>query len=156
MTVIKSLALLSTLLLAVAPRGVAAETAVPPSASQAAGASLQVTFDGMKTPTGRVLAVLFDSEAAYGGQAGPVHALQLEIVDGKAAATVAGLKPGRYALRAVHDVDGDGRMSTNPFGMPTEPFAFSNNAKGRMGPPAWEAAAFDVGPTGAVQTIILD
>jgi uncharacterized protein (DUF2141 family) len=52
-------------------------------------------------------------------------------------------------------VDGDGRMGTNPFGMPTEPYAASNNARGEMGPPAWSDAAFEVsGET--IQTITID
>jgi uncharacterized protein (DUF2141 family) len=59
-------------------------------------------------------------------------------------ATFNGLAPGQYAIRAFHDVDGDGKMGANPFGIPTEPYAFSNNAAGVMGPPKWSAAAFEV------------
>ena len=67
-----------------------------------------------------------------------------------------GLKPGRYAVRAFHDVDGDGKLSVNPFGAPTEPVAFSNNARPMMGPAAWTDAAFEVGPGGAVHLITID
>ena len=43
-------------------------------------------------------------------------------------------------------------LHTQLSGMPVEPFAFSNNAVGNMGPAKWEAAAFEIaGPT--VQTI---
>ena len=57
-------------------------------------------------------------------------------------------------MRAFHDVNGDGRMNTNPFGMPTEPFAFSNNARGNMGPASWDRAEFAA--AGAVaQTIVI-
>ena len=49
---------------------------------------------------------------------------------------------------------GDGQMNRNPFGMPTEPYAFSNNAVGNMGPADWDRARFAVsGPT--AQTITL-
>ncbi len=41
-------------------------------------------------------------------------------------------------------MNGDGEMNTNPFGMPTEPFGFSNNAVGNMGPASWARAHFAV------------
>ena len=57
-------------------------------------------------------------------------------------------------MKAFHDVDDDGAMATNPFGMPIEPYAFSNNAVGNMGPAGWDRAHFSVsGDT--VQTINL-
>jgi len=52
--------------------------------------------------------------------------------------------PGQYAVRLFHDVNGNGQFDTNPFGIPTEPFAFSNNARGRFGPATWEEAVFTV------------
>ena len=55
-------------------------------------------------------------------------------------------------MKAFHDVNGDGEMNTNPFGMPIEPYAFSNNAVGNMGPARWEQARFTVTGT-AAQTI---
>ena len=69
---------------------------------------------------------------------------------------ITGLAPGRYAIKAFHDVDGDGRMGTNPFGMPTEPYAASNNARGNMGPPAWSDAAFEVPAGETAQSITID
>ena len=149
MTLIKT-ALLSTLLLTAAPAAGRAE-AVPAKA----GATLTVTFTGLKTPAGRILAALFDSEAAYAGR-GSGRGLLAEVEGGRASVTVPGLQPGRYAVRAFHDLDGDGKLSLNPFGMPTEPFAFSNNAQGSMGPAKWADAAFEVGPGGAVHTVTID
>ena len=35
-------------------------------------------------------------------------------------------------------------MNKNWIGMPKEPFGFSNDAKGRMGPPDFEDASFEV------------
>ena len=63
--------------------------------------------------------------------------------------------PGRYGIRLFHDVDGNGELNTNIMGIPTEPYGFSNNAPPRFGPPSFKAAAFDIGLTGATQTISL-
>ena len=54
------------------------------------------------------------------------------------------LPAGDYAVKAFHDIDGDGEMDVNPFGMPVEPYAFSNNAVGNMGPAGWDQARFAV------------
>ena len=59
------------------------------------------------------------------------------------------------AIKAFHDIDGNGQMGVNPFGQPVEPFAFSNDAPANMGPASWSAAAFDLADAGAVQTIVI-
>jgi len=66
-----------------------------------------------------------------------------------------GVVPGQYAIRLFHDVNGNGQLDTNPFGMPTEPFAFSNNARGRFGPATWADAAFTVTAGANVQEIAI-
>ena len=54
------------------------------------------------------------------------------------------MPPGRLALNVAHDLNGNGRLDMNAMRMPTEPFAFSNNATGMFGPPKFEAAQFEV------------
>ena len=156
MPLIKTSALLSTLLMGLA--GLPAEAAGRPAGAPDGGASLKLSFEGIKAPTGQVLAAVSEGEAAYAGRGTPAQTLPLALAvrGGRATATLTGLKPGRYAVRAFHDVNGDGKMSTNPFGMPTEPFAFSNNAKGVMGPASWADAGFEVGPGGAAQTLVFE
>ena len=73
----------------------------------------------------------------------PVAAVTVA-ASGAVVATFENLPAGDYAVKAFHDVDGDGEMDTNPFGMPTEPYAFSNNAVGNMGPARWDRARFAV------------
>jgi uncharacterized protein (DUF2141 family) len=36
------------------------------------------------------------------------------------------------------------KLDTNFFGIPKEQFGFSNNAKGRFGPPSFESASFEL------------
>lgn len=112
--------------------------------AQNAGSSLTVNFTGIEEKQGAILGVLVDSEAAYDGKAAPVRPLRVTADKAEVAAMVDGLAPGIYAIKLFHDVDGDGKMSTNPYGMPVEPFAFSNNAQGNMGPAKWADAKFEV------------
>ena len=142
---------LATSLVAIAAPAFAASAPVTSTASPIV--KLDVRFTGIEAPTGPIMFVIFDSEAAYDGKGAPVRAFAAAVKDGVASQSVDGLPAGRYAIRAFHDIDGDGKMGSNPFGMPTEPFAFSNNAKGNMGPATWAQAAFDVGTASTVQTI---
>lgn len=54
------------------------------------------------------------------------------------------LPEGRYAIKAFHDVNDNGEFDFNMFGIPKEPYGFSNNVMGTMGAPKFEQAAFDV------------
>lgn len=99
------------------------------------------------TETGSVMIALYDSEAAYEGGA-PSRVAHIDIENGERTAVFEGLALGDYGIKAFHDVNNNGKMDTNPFGMPVEPYAFSNNAVGNMGPAKWDRARFTVdGPT---------
>lgn len=114
-------------------------TAVP---AHAGGDTLTLTFD-TGARTGKVMVAVFNSEDAYnGGQ--PVVSAEVDATAEAVVATFNDLPAGDYAVRAFHDVNGDGRMNTNAFGMPVEPYAFSNNAAGVMGPAEWARAHFSV------------
>lgn len=118
----------------------------------AVAADLTVVFPSA-VAEGRIMVAVFDSAEAY--DAGrPVKAAMLDAAAGETRVTFDDLPDGDYAVRAFHDLNADGRMNTNPFGMPTEPFAFSNDAVGNMGPASWDRARFTA--AGAVeQTIAL-
>lgn len=48
------------------------------------------------------------------------------------------LPTGHYAISVFRDTNGNGELDTNFFGIPTEPYGFSNNARGKFGPPSFE------------------
>ncbi|HYI39556.1 MAG TPA: DUF2141 domain-containing protein [Allosphingosinicella sp.] len=66
-----------------------------------------------------------------------------------------GVRPGRYAVMAFHDENNDGRLGRTSIGIPSEGYGFSRDAKGKAGPPAFEQAAVNVPPAGAVVNIHL-
>ena len=134
----------------------AGRAAQPDVASPTALASLTVTFRGLKTPSGTIMVALSDSAEAYSGKAPAAAQATIPVSGDAAVATFSGLRPGTYAIRAFHDLDGDGRLNVNPFGVPTEPYAFSNNARGMMGPAPWDSAAFRLEAGENRQTIDID
>lgn len=125
-------------------------------AAEAPTGTLTVTFEGIKTKTGAVMLSLAGSPEAYDDKAPAAGQSMVPATSSAVTATFTGLAPGRYAIKAFHDVNGDGKMAANPFGMPTEPFAFSNNAHGVMGPAKWADASFEVKAGANTQTISID
>lgn len=53
------------------------------------------------------------------------------------------LPVGQYAVQIIHDRNMNAALDRNLLGIPREPVGFSRDASGRMGPPAFEQAAFE-------------
>lgn len=96
---------------------------------------------------GAVMIALFDDPDAYDGDGEPARAVRVPADALEKRIRFSDLKPGEYAARAFHDRNGDGLLNTNPFGLPTEPFAFSGGAIARFGPPPFSEAKIDA-PSG--------
>jgi uncharacterized protein (DUF2141 family) len=77
--------------------------------------------------------------------------------DRGASARFGDLEPGRYAIVAFLDLDGDGELARTVLGVPREPIAYGNDAKPRFGPPPFEACVVgaDVGESEAGGTVSL-
>jgi uncharacterized protein (DUF2141 family) len=135
--------------------GMAAAT--PPAFAQSTeppAALLTIHVTGLTTTIGPVMLALFDTEAAYRDGKSAPRSVSFNPTRGPLEFTLT-LPTGRYAIKAYHDINGNGRLDTNLFGIPTEPVAFSNNAALHMGPPAWPEASFEVHTGDNLQTIML-
>ncbi|MFC0634034.1 DUF2141 domain-containing protein [Brevundimonas balnearis] len=132
------------------PLMIAAAAAAAPVIAEPSDGSLRLNLD-LGARSGQVMIALFDSPAAYNGQGAPVRQVMVD-ASGDPVAVFEGLPAGRYAAKMFHDVNGDGQMNMNPFGQPVEPYAFTNNAVGNMGPAGWDRAGVEV--NGAVEQTI--
>lgn len=106
-------------------------------------------------PEGRIAIAVYRDADSFRRNRNPVRTLMLDRDGPVTHATITGLAPGRYAIAAFQDLNRDGRLGTNPVGIPNEPFGFSSDARARFGPPSFEAAAFTIEASGASQRIIL-
>jgi uncharacterized protein (DUF2141 family) len=145
----KPLASKTLLLLTAAAAAFATVSAVVPAS---ADPSVTITIVGIKVREGSVLIALHD-EKGWSGAA--LARTKIAVKGDTIIAVLAAPAPGRYGLKLFHDINGNGELDTNLVGIPTEPFGFSNDAPVRFGPPEFAAAGFDVGASGAVQTITL-
>lgn len=106
-------------------------------------ADLRVTVtDGPSAPATLYLALFDSADAFASGQA--LRSQKVEMVDGVAQWVFSDVPAGRYAVKSFADQNGNAKLDTNLIGLPTERYGFSNNARGRMGPPSFDAAAVAV------------
>lgn len=132
----------------------AALALAPAARAQEALGDLTLSFPGLAAKSGKVMIAVYDSGQGWAaGKA--VRVAVANASDAEPSAKIPALPAGTYAVRAFQDVDGDGKMGTNPFGMPVEPYGFSNDAQPNMGPPSFDAAAFAVKAGATTQVLHL-
>jgi uncharacterized protein (DUF2141 family) len=123
-----------------------AALAIPLDCDGSTANKLNVSVTGVKSSSGRVTVTLYLNEpkrflskgGAYGIARAPAQA-------GTTQVCIAIPGPGKYALAVYHDVDGDGRLDRNVIGLPSEPFALSNNPPPRMAVPKIGPSLFTAG-----------
>ena len=126
--------------------------ALPVNASE-----LRITVEGIRSPHGTILIGLYDSLESF------TRAIEFSDKEGflndpnrvaavalranaamKSEVVLTNLDPGQYAIILFHDENGNGKLDTNALGIPTEPYGFSNNVQGFLGPPAFKKAIMQV------------
>ena len=105
---------------------------------------LKVEITGMDTDKGKVFLALYNSEATFLKKSEDTKGENAIVKDKRAIAIFKGLKKGEYAISLFHDENDNNKMDTKIFGIPKEPYGFSNDAKGFMGPPKFKDAKFIV------------
>ncbi|MFH7320519.1 DUF2141 domain-containing protein [Desulfurivibrio sp. D14AmB] len=112
-------------------------------AAQAQASELTVKVTKVESAEGGVYVALYGLEDGFPSR--PCRWCQrVPAQPGTVAVLFPHLPPGRYAVSVYHDVNGNGRLDTNRFGVPTEPYGFSLDARGSFGPPSFEDASFTV------------
>jgi uncharacterized protein (DUF2141 family) len=122
------------------------------AAAHAGDLSVDVTVAGQRQ--GAVRAALFDKADGF-PRGAALRTATAPTVQGKASLQFTGLPPGDYALTAYLDENDNNKLDSNLFGLPTEPYGFSRNARGMAGPPPFADAAFRVEDVALQQTFDL-
>lgn len=108
--------------------------------------SLTVSLSGLRSHEGAVRICVSHQVKPFPACLGKGDDGLLTVVPAaQAEAVIPGLQPGRYAVAVIHDENGNGKLDTNAFGMPTEGFGFSNNPRITFGPPSFATSSLLVG-----------
>ncbi|QOY93719.1 DUF2141 domain-containing protein [Massilia sp. UMI-21] len=122
-------------------------------AGAAGAAELRIQVDDLRSAQGKVMIAVYDSADSFLKR--PARAARVTAEAGTVSAHIKDLPPGEYGIALFHDANDNGRMDSNAMGIPTEDHAFSNNARGNMGPPTFEQVRFALPAAGATATISL-
>lgn len=108
----------------------------PATAAQALDLTVVVT--GARSAKGQVRAAVYDKAEGW-----TKTMLRGEAVAAGERVTLVfrQLPAGTYAVAVYHDENGNGRLDANVIGLPTEPYGFSRDAAGTLGPPRFADAA---------------
>jgi uncharacterized protein (DUF2141 family) len=119
-----------------------------------AAGELRITVKGINSPDGVILIGLYDNAESF------KRAIELSDKEGflndpnrvagaalranialKGAVLFSNLEPSRYAIIVFHDENSNGRLDKTFWGVPTEPYGFSNDARGVLDAPKFDDAA---------------
>ena len=109
----------------------------------AAEADLSVTVTQLVNDGASLNCALFASAQGFPDVRAAVARTTAVVRAGRAECRFKAVAPGIYAVAAFEDRNGNQRLDANWLGVPTEGIAFSRDARGRMGPPGFDAASFD-------------
>ena len=104
---------------------------------------IHIEIQGMRSSKGQVICALYSSAEGFPKRNEKTVAhVNSAISDKQAVCEFRGITPGTYAASVFHDENSNGKLDTNFMGIPREGVGASNNARGHLGPPKFEAAAF--------------
>ncbi|MBM4455271.1 MAG: DUF2141 domain-containing protein [Verrucomicrobia bacterium] len=117
------------------------------SAQENKSGTIQVVIEGVLSGQGQVRVALEKSAKDFdsGSFDTPKYLSRVEDAKGdKVRVTFPAVPYGTYAIKMFQDLDGDGKLKTGFMGAPEEPWGFSNDATGFMGPADFSDAKFEL------------
>ncbi len=103
---------------------------------------LIIEIDNVKEAKGTIWVGIYDSEDNYlVKEKAIVQGFKVERT-GAARFSIPGLPYGTYAVALFHDVNDNGELDRNFFGIPTEPFAFSRPPRTKWRLPTFTEVSF--------------
>lgn len=122
------------------PRPAAAQT----QDSFAAG-ELIIHLTGLPSDQGQAVVLLYRSGDGFPVKEARAWRRESAPIEERAATLhVTGVPYGTYAFTVYQDMNANRKLDTNFIGIPKEPVGVSKNARGRLGPPRWKDANFEL------------
>ena len=107
------------------------------------GSVIHVDVVGLRNNKGQIFCALYASAEGFPkDRQKAIHRDTSSISDKKASCEFSLIEPGTYAVSVFHDENSNAKLDTNFLGIPREGVGASNGAKGHLGPPKFDAAAF--------------
>lgn len=116
-------------------------------------AQLVLEVKGSHECNGTVWFTICDNESEFEDEhGGKLHSAT--IANGRMRVIMDDMVPGFYAIKLFVDKNHNSVLDQGLFGIPKEPYGFSNNAIGAFGPPKFEEARFHLEAGGSHEQVI--
>jgi uncharacterized protein (DUF2141 family) len=103
-----------------------------------------ICVKGLKAKASNIHVAVFDSEVGFPKPELCSQAIVVSVAEDQVSLSLPLPCNQPIAVAVFQDIDGNGSLSKNKFGIPTEPYGFSNDVRGLFGPPSFSQAAFTI------------
>jgi uncharacterized protein (DUF2141 family) len=103
--------------------------------------SLTITINGFSSNEGKATIAIYRVTDEFPGEKTQYKGKIVAIENKKAIVIFENLPKAKYAAAVYHDKNKNGILDKNMFGVPTEKYGFSNNARETFSAPSFESAA---------------
>ncbi len=103
---------------------------------------ITVQVEGLRNDQGNVRCGLYNSPVGFRDVGKQYKGVVAPISGGKATCVFSDIPPGSYAVALFHAEHNEETLPTGAFGIPKLGYGFSRDAKGTMGPPSFDSAAY--------------
>ena len=112
--------------------------------AQSSCLGIHVTVLNIRNSNGTVACALFESPDGFPKEflRSATNVMVIKIRKAQARCDFEDIPAGTYAIAVIHDENMNGELDTNMFGIPTEGYGFSRDAKALFGVPSFSAASF--------------
>ena len=109
---------------------------------QSGNGNIVVEISGIKHLKGDLYIALYNSSSSYLILDSACQKIKVPVTNDTVAIVFSNVENGEYAIAVFHDENGNAEMDRHLYGIPKEGYGFSNNAKGKFGPPKFNDAKF--------------
>ena len=103
--------------------------------------TLQITVNNIENIKGKLQVCITDKKEGFLKQC--EYAKAVTVTKNTISLKIANIKTGIYSISLFHDENNNGGLDNKGFfGIPSEPYGFSNNPSTTFGPPSFEKCAF--------------
>ncbi|HSG67111.1 MAG TPA: DUF2141 domain-containing protein [Bacteroidales bacterium] len=104
---------------------------------------LRITVNNIHPLEGEIYVAIYDHPEQYMDEEAAVFRKIVPAESESETIVFTAVPDGKYAVAIFQDLNGNGMLDLKLAGIPKEPFGFSNDARGKTGPPKFDQASFD-------------
>jgi uncharacterized protein (DUF2141 family) len=103
---------------------------------------LQIQINNIPSAKGNIMIAVYNTADGFREKDRTFKNMIVPAQKGTMEVTIPQLPSNNYAVAIYHDSNGNGKLDKNFFGVPTEYYGFSNDARGSFGPPSFGDCSF--------------